>query len=60
MRKSAAVKTVLYKYAKYADACEAAGVDFRAFVLETFGGCVTNVEEVVHSLATLMSHKTEQ
>jgi hypothetical protein len=29
--------------------CEAAGVDFRAFVLETFGGCVTNVEEVVQS-----------
>jgi hypothetical protein len=29
------------KDAKYADACEA-GVDFRAFVLETFGGCVTD------------------
>jgi hypothetical protein len=26
--------------------------------IETFGGCVTNVEEVVQSLATLMSHKT--
>jgi hypothetical protein len=43
---------------KYADACEAAGVDFRAFVLETFEGCVANVEEVVQSFATLMSHKT--
>jgi hypothetical protein len=32
--------------------------DFRAFVLETFGGCVTNVEEVVQGLASLMSHKT--
>jgi hypothetical protein len=46
------------KNPKYADACEAAGVDFRSFVLETFGGFVANVEEVVQSLATLMSHKT--
>jgi hypothetical protein len=26
------------------DACEAAGVDFRAFVLETFGGCVKETQ----------------
>jgi hypothetical protein len=46
-----------FKDAKYADACKAA--NFRAFVLEIFGGCVANAEEVVQPLATLMMrHKT--